>query len=71
MTNRETIELLKKSLEDPYSSKISTCVEIPDEATNGDILIALFPTLNILQLQCGVLLETNSNNWWNAPYREE
>ena len=71
MTNRETREFLKKSIEDPYSSKISTCVEIPHKATNGDVLTALFPTLNILQLQCGVLLEINSNKWWNAPYRKE
>lgn len=39
---------------------------IPDNATNGDMIKALFPNLGI-----NSPLKCNDTNWWNAPYKEK
>ena len=51
-------------------------IEIPDNATNGDVIKTLFPNVE----RCGVVLMDNLENiiatnvnlgWWNAPYKRE
>ena len=45
-------------------------VEIPEGATNGDMIKAMFPDLANSNLELvDVLLITKS--WWNSPYRLE
>lgn len=50
---------------------------IPDGMTNGDVIKALFPNIDIEQIEdiidvygmskCRVTYDTD---WWNAPYKE-
>lgn len=45
---------------------LKNCIEIPNNATNGDVIQALFPNIdkgfsNVIDL----------NLWWNAKYRAE
>lgn len=39
-------------------------IPIPENATNGDMIKALFPNLGI-----NSPLKCNDTNWWNAPYK--
>ena len=53
-------------------------VIIPDNATNGDMIKALFPTFEVKDLD-PIILEQNypkpfckmqfDRKWWNAPYK--
>lgn len=59
-----------------YLAEIENCVnavgELPDNATNGDVIKALFPNISRYK---NTLLENHSKNilfddtWWNAPYK--
>lgn len=50
---------------------------IPDNATNGDVIKALFPNAEIHQsggytgclFQPSVMLEDMTTSWWDAPYK--
>lgn len=52
-------------------------IPIPDKATNGDIVKAMFPEGHLIQI--GYFIEFRINDmswsvtleWWNAPYRKE
>ncbi len=39
---------------------------IPENATNGDVIKALFPNAQI----CGVVGENLEKSWWNALYQK-
>lgn len=57
-----------------YKAKI--VFDIPENATNGDMIKAIFPNAKIHQsggyigclFQQGVMLEDKTSDWWNAPY---
>lgn len=42
-------------------------IKIPDNATNGDVIKAIFPETKDLTGRFGVYLESE---WWSAPYKE-
>ena len=52
-------------------------VILPDNATNGDVIKALFPDIKVYGCsgyahpsdKSSVLLEHMSSDWWNAPYK--
>ena len=49
-------------------------IEIPEGATNGDMIKAMFP--NVDKYKCTLLENHNKNvlfgeDWWNSPYRKE
>lgn len=65
---------------------MSTFIDIPDSATNGDIIKAIFPKIEYIEtvidehtnkptfvmLKDGNMILTNfSMDWWNTPYRKE
>ena len=56
------------------NAPIVNTITIPENATNGDIIKTLFPTIDKHQ---NMLLENHSNNilfdneWWNTPYRKD
>lgn len=71
---------MKAKIMEYEGSKVMT-IPIPDGATNGDIIKAMFPNIEIegiggLEgLQCvavGIGLGTSffALDWWNAPYRK-
>ena len=50
---------------------LSRCVEIPDNATNGDVIRALFKPTHIEKTEDNVIVENYDFNkdWWNSPYK--
>lgn len=54
-------------------------IEIPDNATNGDMINALFPNAKNIRVDGGYPLNyiiegewhRNLKEWWNAPYKAE
>ena len=56
------------------ASAIRNGTPIPDNATNGDVIKALFPTADIsLNDSCfeGVVNKYGFDmNWWNSPYQK-
>ncbi len=54
-------------------------IEIPDNATNGDVVKAVFPQFEVfvmgdnqqVTLLCGEMRMDFSKDWWNSPYRKE
>ena len=57
-----------------YTARVYVAVKngvvIPDDATNGDMLMALFP--NVFVTNCKLVDKVGYFNfdeyWWNAPY---
>ena len=68
---------LTKAYNDVFGRKIM----ISTDATNGDVIKALFPDsiraihqsggLTSVLFQPGVILEDRRSEWWNAPYKAE
>lgn len=59
---------------------LENCIEIPEGATNGDMIKALFPDIESrLDEKTGIVLvkwvdgttKTFKASWWNAPYQKE
>lgn len=57
-------------------------IDIPDNATNGDVIKAMFPTADITTNdklgEAGTVFVHHKDDitiynldWWNAPYRED
>ena len=54
-------------------------IEIPDNATNGDMIKAMFPQFEVfimgdnqqVTILCGEMRMDFSKDWWNSPYRKE
>ena len=63
-----------KATEDMIVGMITHGTPIPDNATNGDVIKALFPTADIsLNDSCfeGVVNKYGFDmKWWNAPYQK-
>ena len=48
---------------------------IPDNATNGEIIMAMFPNVNVYEHNGGATYSVNNEynfnvTWWNAPYQK-
>jgi hypothetical protein len=50
---------------------LDRCVEIPDNATNGDVIRTLFKPTHIEKTDDNVIVENYDFNkdWWNLPYK--
>lgn len=59
---------------------LKNCIEIPDGATNGDVIQALFDGTILMTNSMGVGYRLNppkegrympwfDNDWWNTPYK--
>jgi hypothetical protein len=51
-------------------------IEIPKNATNGDVIKALFPNVSVCEHNGGATYSVNNEykfnaTWWNAPYKSE
>lgn len=51
-------------------------IEIPEGATNGDMIKALFPNISVYEHGNGATYSINNeynfnSTWWNSPYRKE
>lgn len=68
------IDVLKTEL---YQRLVYQSDILPDNATNGDMIKALFPDSELhkesdyayLTISKGVYLEDRDGTWWNAPYK--
>ena len=61
-----------------YTQSTVKAIPIPEGATNGDMIKAMFSNISINETNRGfVLLESENDNvsiwnsWWNAPYKPE
>ncbi len=94
MTREETIKILndikyqiQSSLDEvdvdkdcKEAEQESKTIPIPKNATNGDMIKAMFPRTKIrwiTQNRIGITVENNQDyitefelDWWNAPYKE-
>ena len=59
-------------------SIIPTILTIPENPTNGDMIKAIFPNLemwgkskNTLDYSLGGMIHRVLKSWWNAPYKKE
>ena len=53
-------------------------IVIPKNATNGDVIKAVFDVTEVRQLDCCAFIDTSDDanmrtykDWWNAPYKAE
>lgn len=51
-------------------------IDIPKDATNGDVIKAMFPNLEFRKNKCGIYANyfrdvTCKELWWNEPYMED
>ncbi len=59
---RETAEM--------FLSAFEKATVIPDDATNGDVIKAMFP--NVVNSNTNLVdAFNNAREWWNAPYKKE
>ena len=49
------------------SIAIQYCINIPEDATNGDVIKALFPNVSMNYL----IVNMERNSWLNAKYKAE
>ncbi len=58
------------------TSAIVNGTPLPDNATNGDVIKALFPQNKYIEGERYVIINGKTenisiwNNWWNTPYKE-
>ena len=52
-------------------------IEIPDNATNGDVIMAMFPKAEVILNKKNTIswmykgmIKTYPLDWWNAPYQK-
>ena len=63
--------------EDIEDAPTVEAIPIPDNATNGDMIRALFPNNKYVEGEKFVIIQGVTenislwNNWWNAPYKLE
>jgi hypothetical protein len=59
---------------------LEKAIPIPDGATNGDVIKAMFPSIDasvsgdgdvVDVYNLGIYCQTFDTEWWNAPYRVE
>lgn len=99
MTNEEAIEWLKveyenvrcdECIEGEYVNALEMAIKalessisIPSDATNGDVIKAVFPNATVYSFSYGYcvysdevvcpqnFMMSTSIDWWNAPYKED
>lgn len=80
---REATKEERESINNYIKSISQKVITIPDGATNGDVIKALFPNAEIIRGQIkgenvdrihlrnnGLLMASFYEDWWNAPYQE-
>ena len=75
MTKEELIRNLKHT--DDVLKVLENCIEIPNGATNGDMIKTMFPNIEIEgiggEIKCIAVKNGTSYfalDWWNAPYKK-
>ena len=63
-SGNEILEIVLK--EDIDEAPTIEAIPIPKDATNGDMIKAMFP-----KYYQGILSYLDNTKWWNAPYKKE
>jgi hypothetical protein len=55
--------------------RIANGIPIPDNATNGQVIMAMFPNVNVYEHNGGATYSVNNEynfnaTWWNASYQK-
>lgn len=57
------------------SVEIAYQINIPKDATNGDVIKAMLPFVKVIENEHGVFINIQNvlldKEWWNAPYNAE
>lgn len=70
---------LYKKMEVIFMKVLENCIEIPNGATNGDMIKTMFPYIEIegiggeikcIAAQIGFGTSYFALDWWNAPYKK-
>ena len=80
LTDEEAMELMAEDmvidLPIKHESKPYLMIPLPDGATNGDVIRAVFDVTEVRQLDCCAFIDTSDDanlrvykDWWNAPYK--
>lgn len=74
---KDVIEAQKHHLLDSYAQAIANGTPIPDNATNGDVIMAMFPSIKYEEGYVYVKSNIHKNvimtvreDWWNTPYQK-
>ena len=79
--DEEDYNIVKKQVADGITNPLKICIAngtpIPDNATNGDVIKAMFSKagIEIRNITVYVIFDMHSNvisfdlDWWNAPYQ--
>lgn len=62
--------LLPHEVETRLAKAVKIGTVIPDDATNGDMVKAMFPNVNNSNMDL-VDVFKNAKSWWNSPYKRE
>ena len=62
-----------------YDTPIHNAIIIPKEVTNGDMIKAIFPSVDVKEKNngyevyfgIGTAIQYFNHQWWNAPYKKE
>lgn len=74
----DRVRFARKEAEQKFWDLKRNCIEIPKDASNGDMVKAMFPfsVASLDLIEHSVCLKTNDGNksyydfvWWNAPYK--
>jgi antitoxin component of RelBE/YafQ-DinJ toxin-antitoxin module len=68
LTVDDVVNIVCESLQNENSAP--TVLTIPENATNGDMIKAMFPNLVNSNMDL-VDAFNNAKKWWNAPYKAE
>lgn len=60
---------------DTFTLAIGNGTPIPDDATNGDVIMAMFPNVSVYEHNGGATYSVNNEynfnaTWWDAPYQK-
>lgn len=70
--------ILPKENETMHNTQIHNTIVVPENATNGDVIKAMFPNIKLEEICEGDIWFNIDNTitvfheeWWNAPYNKE
>ena len=68
-------DAMKNHMESLVGKIILNGTLIPDNATNGDVIMAMFPNVNVYEHNGGATYSVNNEynfnaTWWNSQYQK-
>ena len=85
--NKEDLDFIRKTftqdahdyipmvIKNRFVNAVLNGTPIPDNVTNGDVIMSMFPNANVYEHNGGATYSVNNEynfnaTWWNAPYQK-